>query len=44
MKLNQDPYSFTNVADVRNLQQYCSVQHYQSVRTKIYDSYIVKET
>ena len=34
----------TNVADIRNLQQYCSIEHYQSGRTKVYDSYIVKET
>ena len=38
------PYSFNNVADIRNLQQYCSIEHYQSGRTKVYDSYIVKET
>jgi len=38
------PYSFNNVADIRNLQQYCSIEHYQSSRTKVYDSYIVKET
>jgi len=38
------PYSFNNVADIRNLQQYCSIQHYQPGRTKVYDSYIVKET
>ena len=40
------PYSFNNVADIRNLQQYCSVEHYQSGRTKVqaYNSYIVKET
>jgi len=38
------PYSFNNVADIRNLQQYCSMEHYQSGRTKVYDSYIVKET
>ena len=37
-------YSFNNVADIRNLQQYCSIEHYQSGRTKVYDSYIVKET
>ena len=24
------PYSFNNVADIRNLQQYCSIEHYQS--------------
>jgi len=36
------PYSFNNVADIRNLQQYCSIEHYQSGRTKVYDSYIVK--
>ena len=28
------PYSFNNVADIRNLQQYCSIEHYQSGRTK----------
>jgi len=38
------PYSFNNVADIRNLQQYCSIEHYQSGRTKVYYSYIVKET
>ena len=32
-------YSFNNVADIRNLQQYCSIQHYRSGRTKVYDSY-----
>ena len=30
--------------DVRNLQQYCSIEHYQSGRTKVYDSVIVIET
>jgi len=34
------PYSFYNVADIRNLQQYCSIEHYQSGGTKVYDSYI----
>jgi len=38
------PHSFNNVADIRNLQQYCSMQHYQSGRTTVHDSYIVKET
>jgi len=38
------PYSLNNVADIHNLQQYCSIEHYQSGRTKVYDSYIVKET
>jgi len=38
------PYSFNNVADIRKLQQYCSIEHYQSGRTKVYDSYIVKVT
>ena len=38
------PYSFNNVADMRNLQQYCLIEHYQFGRTKVYDSYIVKET
>ena len=33
------PYSFNNLADIRNLQQYCSIEHYP-----VYDSYIVKET
>jgi len=37
-------YSFNNVADICNLQQYCSTEHYQSGRTEVYDSYIVKET
>jgi len=37
----RQPYSFNNVADIRNLQQYCSIQHYQSGRAKVYDSYIV---
>jgi len=35
---------FNNVADMRNLQQYCSIEHYQSGRTKVYYTYIVKET
>jgi len=34
-------YSFNSVADI---QQYCSIQHYQSGRTKDFESYIVKET
>jgi len=29
------PYSFNNVADIRNLQQSCSIEHYQSGRTKV---------
>jgi len=33
--LHTIPYSFNNVADIRNLQQYCSVEHYQSGRTKV---------
>jgi len=32
------PYSFNNVADIRSLQQYCSIEHCQSGRTKVYDS------
>ena len=38
------PYSFNNLADISNLQQYCSIQNYQSGRTEVYNSYIVKET
>ena len=38
------PYSFNNVADICNLQQYCSIEHYQSGRNKVYNSYIVKKT